>query len=127
MTVDWGSIDHPTVDQSSVDSAPPDAASSCLPEDAATTCDLLALTGCSTGAGCYLVQGAYLDCVCPAGTVGVGGACTTTVQCQPGLGCVGDSPPGVCRQVCDPSAPACATGLTCKPAALMPQYGMCVP
>lgn len=124
-------LDQPTsteADALQPDQAPvPDGPSSCSPEDATTTCDPVTPSGCAAGAGCYLVKGAYVDCVCPAGTVAPGGPCNTSTECTSGHGCVGNTAPGVCRRVCLPTAPSCGAAETCKAVGTLPQYGMCVP
>jgi len=125
LRADGGPTDSGVKPQDTIASG--DKPTGCTPEDATTACDPVAPSGCPTGAGCYIVKGTQLDCVCPAGTVPVGGACNTTTECLPGHGCVGSTPPGTCRRVCDPNAPACAAGETCKLAASAQQYGLCVP
>lgn len=121
--------DQPQVglEPAAMDTSLADLPGGCTPEDATTSCDPITPSGCLQGAGCYIVQGSYVDCVCPAGALPTGSPCTTTTQCAPGNGCVGDTPPGTCRQVCDPSSPTCGAGLTCKNVSTLTQYGMCVP
>jgi len=102
-----------------------DAASPCKPDDAMTPCDPIAPSGCPPGAGCYLVGGKYLDCICPAGTLVTGGTCNTTAECSPGHACAGTQPPGTCMRMCLPSAPACPGGTTCTPIPAVPQFGVC--
>ncbi len=102
-----------------------DKGPACKPDDAMTSCDPVKPSGCPAGAGCYLVQGKFVDCVCPAGTKAAGAACTTTVQCQPGYACAGTAPPGACRRICSLSSPVCPSGTTCKPIPTALQYGLC--
>jgi hypothetical protein len=122
--IDGGLVD---VNKPGDTTTPEDTSSGCAPEDAISACDPIKPSGCPQGAGCYIVHGTKVDCVCPAGTVPIGGACNTTTECLPGHGCVGETPPGTCRRVCDPKAPVCAAGETCKLAASAQQYGLCVP
>jgi hypothetical protein len=116
-----GTADLTPADQTGVQDKGP----ACKPDDAMTPCDPVKPSGCSSGQGCYLVQGKFLDCVCPAGTTAAGGSCTTTVQCQPGYACAGTAPPGACRRVCSLTSSSCPTGTTCKPIPSAPQYGLC--
>jgi len=107
------------------DSTPGDA---CAPSDAVTTCDPLAATSCP-GGGCYLVKGQYLDCICPAGTIGEGSACNTAVECKPGLTCFSSTgaPPGACRKLCDPKSPSCSSGEACAEIPNFASLGYCQP
>ena len=83
-------------------------------------CDPLSTGGCGPSGGCYPL-GDQLACL-PAGTVGIGGACTSVNECVPGAACLAS---GTCAQVCRPAAPSCAVG-TCAPFSGAGDFGACV-
>ena len=86
------------------------------PDLAASTCDIVAQTGCRPGEKCALVSegaGGERTTCAPDGTVGLGGRCTAQGDlddCVAGLSCVD----GTCQRFCDPAQPfSCPTGQTC--------------
>lgn len=68
--------------------------------------------------GCQLVpSGNDVHAVCAAtGTFGVEQPCTTSADCQPGLGCVETAALGKCRPYCCGDLEACAADSYCAPA-----------
>lgn len=128
---DGASRDAKTADGASRDSAPSEGGASegganCSTTGVKASCDPVKLTGCAKGQ-CYIVRGAGAACVCPAGSNGLDQPCNTTTACAPGHVCAGTTAPGTCRRACDPTAPNCATGLTCTPVNQLPMFGFCEP
>ncbi len=118
------------------DLPPPDLSADILEVDAAicsatgvdTACDPFEPAGCSVGS-CYVIRLRGPACVCPAGSLAAGSACSTTTQCVPGTVCAGDQPPGICRPVCDPASPRCPGKMyiACTPITGLSGYGVCTP
>jgi len=90
--------------------------------DATATCDPVANTGCSGGAGCY-VTGVSIHaasdrtaCVNPPGTAAIGAFCDTVTACAPRLTCANDN--YACQLVCrlgDPNSCISLPGKVCTP------------
>jgi hypothetical protein len=98
----------------------------CSASGVPASCDPLTNTGCSSG-DCYITTAGFA-CVCPAGTVTIGGSCNTTTDCAPTNVCAGQSPPGTCRVICDPKATApCAGGELCIAIQGHAAVGYCLP
>ncbi len=86
-------------------------------------CDAVAQTGCAPGSECALVPTidsrgfpATSACAPSVGSGTAGAACTSADNCAPGFLCaqVFGASTRTCRRLCDPLAPACAAGATCR-------------
>jgi len=100
--------------------------SNCTPSGRPAWCNPLQNTGCVAG-HCYVLKDVGTACVCPEGSREQGEACNTTTDCAAGLVCAGTQPPGVCRELCDPRLPGCASGLMCTAIKDFWDFGFCEP
>ncbi len=104
-----------------------ESTTSWVPESIITLCDPLTSAECAAGAGCYIVRGEFLDCVCGTGDQALGQPCDTSTECAPGLACYSptSTPPGECQLLCDPLAGDCVSGQPCQVLNNYPTYGTC--
>ena len=69
---------------------------------------------CEDGQACAPANDPAASWVClPGGDVGLGAACTRSLQCDRGGLCVSEGAVSVCRAACDPRVPVCAAGSFC--------------
>jgi hypothetical protein len=91
------------------DAVPPPPVDGGSFEVALSPCDPVKQVGCAQQAeACYVYPDNAWQCLLP-GTGGEGAPCQGPSSCRPGTGCFSGPEGSLCRQYCNPVAPACSS------------------